>query len=196
MKKKTVALLMALVLIFGVAAGGTVAWLTDKTETITNTFIDSDINITLTETKGGDAKTFKMIPGGTIDKDPKVTVKAGSEACWLFVKLEKSANYDDYLAHGIADGWTAVPGADGVYYRKENATSADVTYSVLAGDKLTVDNDVTKAMMDEIDDPTETKPTLTVTAYAIQYANLKDGDGNALDEGDIADIWNLAKSNP
>ena len=187
MKKKTVALLMALVLIFGVAAGGTVAWLTDKTETITNTFIDSDINITLTETKGGADKTFKMIPGGTIEKDPKVTVKAGSEACWLFVKLEESTNYTDYLKHEIADGWTAVPGADGVYYRKENATSADVTYSVLTGDKLTVKDTVTKALMDAIDDPTETKPTLTVTAYAIQQANI--------DETEPAAVWMLLNNN-
>ena len=38
MKKKTVALLLSLVLVFGVVAGGTLAWLTQKTDSVVNTF--------------------------------------------------------------------------------------------------------------------------------------------------------------
>ena len=38
MKKKTLALLLALVLLAGGVIGGTLAWLTDKTDPVKNTF--------------------------------------------------------------------------------------------------------------------------------------------------------------
>ena len=79
--------LLALVLVIGCVAGGTVAWLVAKTEPVVNTFTYGNINIALTEEAGGTEKQFKIIPGTNIVKDPKVTVTAGSEDCWLFVKV-------------------------------------------------------------------------------------------------------------
>lgn len=214
MKKKTVALLMALVLIFGVAAGGTVAWLTDKTETITNTFIDSDINIKLEETTPA---TYKMVPGGKITKDPKVTVEKGSEACWLFVKLEKSDTYQNYLADYELDsaaGWQQVSGVNNVYYIQVSEADAKNgrEYQVLANNQLTVLGSVTKAMMDSIDglkedgtaygDETQAKaetdkrPTLKVTAYAIQSANLAFTDAATTDGLKAAEAYTMATTNP
>lgn len=99
--KKSFALILALVLVVGCVVGGTVAWLTATSDTVTNTFTTSDIKVQLKETK----TNFKMIPGYTIEKDPKATVLAGSEECWLFVKLEKSTNFDSYLTYEMADGW-------------------------------------------------------------------------------------------
>ena len=66
MKKKTVALLLALTLVLGVVAGGTIAWLTDTTTPVKNTFTTSDITVNLEETKGTnitDGKSFQMVPG-------------------------------------------------------------------------------------------------------------------------------------
>ena len=88
MKKKSLALLLAIAIVVVGVVAGTLAWLTDKTAPVTNTFTTSDIDIDLTETEA----EYKMIPGWSIDKDPTVTVKAGSEACYLFVKLVKSDN--------------------------------------------------------------------------------------------------------
>ena len=76
MKKKLIALTAAFLLVIGAAVAGTVAWLTDKTVTVENTFTVGNIAIELKETQ----RTYKMVPGQTIDKDPKVSVKAGSEA--------------------------------------------------------------------------------------------------------------------
>ncbi len=129
MKKKSLALLLAIAIVVVGAVAGTVAWLTDQTPSVTNTFTTSDINIELKETKNN----FQMIPGWNIEKDPKVTVKAGSEACYLFVKLEKSANFDDFMTYEMADGWTALPGNAGVYYREVAAATADTTFEVLQG---------------------------------------------------------------
>ena len=88
MKKKTLALVLALTLLVAGVVGGTLAWLTDQTAEVKNTFTVGDINIGLTET----TTDYKMVPGNTIAKDPTVTVKANSEACWLFVKVTESTN--------------------------------------------------------------------------------------------------------
>lgn len=166
MKKKSLALLLAIAIVVVGAVAGTVAWLTDKTPSVTNTFTTSDINIELKETKNN----FQMIPGWNIEKDPKVTVKAGSEACYLFVKLEKSADFDTFMTYEMAEGWTALPGNDGVFYREVAAATADTTYEVLRDNQVTVKDEVTKAQMNAL--TADTYPTLTVTAYASQlYKN-------------------------
>lgn len=168
MKKRTVALL-ALTLVLGVVAGGTLAWLTAQSDTVVNTFTTSDIKVELKETTG---PSYKMIPGYTITKDPKVKVLADSEECYLFVKLEKSTNFDSFMTYAMADGWTALPGVDDVYYRvvtadgREGTSKINVPYSVLKDDKVTVSGSVTKANMNALTEATY--PTLTVTAYASQ----------------------------
>ena len=171
MKKTLITILVTVLLCVGVV-GTTFAWLMDKTEPIKNTFTFGNIDIELTETEGtvnDDVRSFKMMPGATIDKDPTVTVKAGSEACWLFVKIDKSTNFDDFMTYTIAGGWTELE--TGVYYRKvESAVTQDTEYGVLLNDKITVKDSVTKDMFDAIADPTNaaTAPSLTLTAYAVQ----------------------------
>lgn len=167
MKKKSLALLLAIAIVVVGVVAGTVAWLTDRTAAVKNTFTTSDITIELTETTG---ESYKMIPGCTIKKDPKVTVKADSEACYLFVKLEKSTNFDTFMTYEMADGWTALPEAPGVYYRKVAAATADTTFEVLKDNQVTVKGTVTKEQMNAL--TADTYPTLTVTAYASQlYKN-------------------------
>ena len=171
MKKKATIAVTALLLVLCFVIGGTLAWLVDKSDAVVNTFTYGDINIDLSETTGNE---YKMIPGNDITKDPKVTVDANSEACWLVVKIEKSANYADYLAdYTIADGWTALDGVDGVYYREVNADTAKTgtSYQVLKGDTVTVLDSVKKSDMEAIKNGTVDEPTLTFTAYAVQ----KDG---------------------
>ena len=168
--KKKITLLLSLALAVAIGIGGTLAWLTAKTEEVKNTFTVGNINITLTEKAGGSTKEFKMVPGQTITKDPKVTVKAGSEACWLFVKIEKGKNLDRFIDYTVDSSWTALPDADGVYYREVAATADDMPFSVLTNDQVTVKDTVTKDDMDGI--TADTYPTLTFTAYAIQRASF------------------------
>ena len=52
MKKKSLALLLAIAIVVVGAVAGTVAWLTDRTAAVENTFTTSDITIELTETTG------------------------------------------------------------------------------------------------------------------------------------------------
>ena len=177
MKKKALALVLALTLLVAGVVGGTLAWLTDQTAEVKNTFTVGDINIGLTETTAD----YKMVPGNTIAKDPTVTVKANSEACWLFVKVTESTDLKDFITYAIAEGWTALPGVDGVYYREVPASAADQPFSVLKGDAVTVNSDVTKEMLTAKD---FANPTLTFKAYAVQKDNV----------ASASDAW--AKVNP
>ena len=182
MKKKVLALVLAMVLVVVGVAAGTLAWLTAKSDTVTNTFTTSDIKVELTETN----ETYKMIPGYDIHKDPKAKVIAGSEECFLFVKLEKSANFDTFMTYAMADGWTELTGENGVYYRKVQTADIDKPFSVLKDDKVTVKGDVTKATMEGLS--ANTLPTLTITAYASQLHK------DAETEFTAAEAW--ANANP
>lgn len=180
--------MLALVLVIGCAVGGTIAWLTAQTDPVVNTFTYGDINITLTETKP-DNQQAKIIPGVDIEKDPKVTVKANSEACWLFVKVEESGTFvANKVTYSIATGWTKGDGTNipaNVYYREVGAATADTSFYVLQGSTeypngvVTVSENLTK---EEIKDIT-TQPTLTFTAYASQYMK------NNTERFTAADAW-------
>jgi len=193
---KPVALLLAIALLVGTAVGGTLAWLTDKTDPVKNTFTVGNVDIELDETTG---EEYKMIPGYTIDKDPKITVKADSEKSWVFVEVVKSGNFDKFMTYAIAEGWNELKteGLTTIYYREQAATTEDVIYSVLAGDKVHVKDTVTKEMMDSFDtndDGTLSEsekaalPTLTFTAYAVQF------NKSNTEKFEPADAWAIAKA--
>ena len=182
MKKKGLAMVLALVLLAVCAVSGTLAWLTAKSDTVVNTFTTSDIEVKLEETKGTTVtggKEFKMIPGYDLEKDPKAWVVAGSEDCYLFVKLDWANNTytsgettKNYLTWVIADGWTQLTGVEGVYYRivKSGDMSSDngvtKSYPVLKDNKVTVSGDITKEMMNAF--TAANLPKLTIKAYASQ----------------------------
>lgn len=170
--KKKLTTVLAIVLVVALSVAGTYAYLTAKTAQVVNTFTVGNVNIDLTEK----TTDYKMIPGMTIEKDPVVTVKENSEDCWLFVKVEKSANFDSFLTYAMADGWTALDGVNGVFYRTVEEGAADQDFAVLANNTVTVKPDVTKDMMDAIDNGTAAKPTLTFTAYACQGAGFDSAD--------------------
>lgn len=183
--------LLALVLVVGCAVGGTIAWLTATTDSVVNTFTYGKINIELTETKP-ENKQATIIPGVNISKDPKVTVKADSEACWLFVKVAEEGTFvANRVTYSIEDGWKALDATKhpGVYYREVNAVTADTDFYVLAGDEtyhngvVTVSETLTKEEVKSV--TAENQPKLIFTAYAVQ----KDGINTA------AEAWDKVKNN-
>ena len=179
MKKKIIALVLACIICVGIGVGGTLAWLTAQTNEVKNTFSTSDIGVELSETSA----TYKMVPGWTISKDPKAKVTSGSEDCFLFVKVEKSNNFDRFMDYAIDSQWTLL--SDGVYYIEiDQAAEKNADFNILgegsaiyngvtytwADNQVLVKPSVTKGDMAALTD--ETKPTLTFTAYASQlYKN-------------------------
>ena len=181
---KVVATLLAIVLLIGCGIGGTIAWLKDETSTITNTFTTSDISITLSEQDPAD-HTAKMVPGATITKNPKVSVTTDSEDCYVFVKIEKSDNFDSYIEWSVATGWTELTEDSGIYWRKVLNKDTVREFSILEGDTVKVSTDVTKDMMTTAK---TSVPSIAFTAYAIQSANLTSSE--------MTEIWSLAQNNP
>lgn len=177
--KKMFIAMLALVLALGCAVGGTIAWLTAQTGKVTNTFTYGNINIDLTETVP-ENRQAKIIPGQDIPKDPKVTVKANSETCYLFVKVVETGTFATGVNYGIrTEGWTKGDGTDipeNVYYREVPAATTDTVFYMLTGDAanpngvVTVSENLTKGEIENL-----TGPTLAFTAYAIQ----KEGTGTA-----------------
>ena len=183
MKKKLLVISVCVIVAVMAITGSSLAWLKDQTTTVVNTFTEGKVDIDLYEhnylaetnelgtTKiRDDSNTYKMVPGNTLPKDPTVEVLAVSEACWLFVKIEKVNNVDTFLTYGIADGWTKLDGENGVYYRSVDDTDDLQEFAVLANDQVTVKTDVEMSHMTAL--TVNTRPQLKFTAYAVQKANV------------------------
>lgn len=203
---KTLVAVLSMVLVICLTVAGTLAYLKAETTPVINTFSPSNINLTLEESNvdGGSetANTYKMVPGTDISKDPKVTVTADID-CYVFVKVEKSTNFDTYMNYTISD-WTPVPNETNVYYREVSASADEdndgknnvEAFYVLDGKGeaelkngyVTVKPNVTKDMMNgfyEADGITVKAgadlPELTFTAYAIQQAGFETNPEGAWD---------------
>ena len=152
MKKKTLAILLSCAMLIGATVGGAIAWLTDTTEEVVNTFTVGNIEIELKETDtnkvdGINKKDYDFVPGDTLLKDPTVTVKKESEECWLFVKVTVANNVctdtsvepdivaDPVLTWGTAEGWKKYEPYtditdDGTYYFYRAVTENDLKETV------------------------------------------------------------------
>lgn len=210
---KMITLGLVMVLVLGCVVGGTIAWFTDKTEKVVNTFTIGNIDITLEESDSkqdadGNANTnsYKMVPGWTISKDPKATVVNGSEDCYLFVKVTETGvsftpagesapmvySFDDFLTYEIAEGWEKLE--DGIYYKVFDSKDADNTnemgtaYSILKNDQVKVQNTVTAEMMSAMT-TNNLNPKLNFTAYAVQLYK------NNTDKFTAAEAWDIVSTN-
>ena len=184
---KVVVLLLAIVLVIGCVAGGTLAYLMAKSSTVTNTFVAGEIGtLSLSETTGN---SYIVTPGVEIKKDPVVTFNGNNVAAYVFLKVDATgwtaSGTDTTYTYSIGDkqemkwvldGWTKLE--DGVYYKEVAANAGEQSWSVIKDNKITVSSEITKA---NISDYTK---GLTFTAYAIQ----KDGFNS------VADAWTQAKN--
>lgn len=174
----TVCLMLAVCL---ASVGGTLAWLTDKTETITNTFTTSDIKVTLTETKGlvNGKWEHQVIPGYEYEKDPVVAVDGEDTNVdvYLFVKFTSgdTSSLLDYTNNLTAkgSGWTALTGEEGVYYRVVKTTDTTKSWKLIGDNKVTVKTTVTK------EQAKNASFTMTYQAFAHQLYKSNNTEFNA-----------------
>ena len=199
MKKKLMTVL-ALVLVIAMSVVGTYAYLTSH-DTVTNTFTVGNVAINLDEAKanadgtpiqGADrvkANNYKLLPGHTYNKDPMVTVKAGSESSYvkMTVTFSKASELDAIFAPG-ANMTSIFNGYDSTNWVLKNVTKENntrtyefwykETVDALDGDvaldplfdSITVPGNITNDQLKTIEGM-----TITVNAYAIQA----DGFGTA-----------------
>lgn len=184
--KKMLALALAVLMIVGASVAGTIAWLTDTSDEVKNTFTTGDIVIKLDEAlvdengtkKDGERvqeNSYKLIPGSTYYKDPTVVVEKGSEPCYLFVEFD--APEADYLNYGFAlkdnEEWTQGDTVNGVpenvWFREVDATEAEFSQGLLVDNQIGIDSTkLTKETMPE----NGSTPLMSFKAYAVQKANV------------------------
>ena len=205
--KKTLTVVIALVLVVVMSVAGTVAYLT-STDTVTNAFTVGNVQIKLDEAEantdgtlveGADrvkANSYKLLPGHTYNKDPMVTVLKGSESSYIkmTVTFTKADELDAIFAPNGADMTSIFNGydPDNWIYKgnTEDATANTRTYEFWYKEAVGAPTaDVAlDALFDSITVPGNIKNdqlatiegmTITVNAYAIQ------ADGFT----DAADAW-------
>jgi len=187
--------LLVVLLLSGIGAGWTLAWLTAETKTVKNRFTVGSVQIQLTETfntdldedQKPDAWTGILVPGTELFKNPQVTVPADCEDSWVFVQLKESdwpampetdgnSRKVDYV---VEDGWQRIAEVEHVYFREVKRSEQERTFPVLKQDRITVSESLTKTEMKTLD-----QAKLTVIAYAVQQAGFDSP----------ADAWEEVKS--
>ena len=197
MKTKNKALLLTLCAVLLVAASvmGTMAYLTSR-DAVVNTFSVGSISMSLDEqdvdnsTAGENdrdkANAYHLLPGHTYVKDPIIHIDAASEDAWIFVKVEngisayEAATADGYtsIADQItANGWTALDGVTGVYYKEYTKGQNDKDLEVFAEFKVATN-------ADEVDgwaNITADTHKINVTGYAVQMDGFENNPAGAWD---------------
>lgn len=98
--KKILLSAVCILAVAGISVMGTLAYLTDSTEAVINTFTMGNVDIKLDEVvvdangvadasgkRTEEGNEYKMIPGKSYDKDPTVTVVKGSEESYVRMLL-------------------------------------------------------------------------------------------------------------
>ena len=193
--KKKIAVAVSLLLVLALSIGGTIAWLTDTSDTVVNTFTVGKVELKLEETganKDGTTELFKkdyaIVPGATLAKDPTITVSANSEKCYVFVRITEANNSitvgsatQDIVQWNNLSGWNqayaADDGSEYVYWKEVAKATTATTLQVLTGGtetnqtgQVTINDNLTAE-----NTPT-TAPTLTFKAAAIQADNIQKTD--------------------
>ncbi len=194
-KSKAVVLTLCAVLLVVASVMGTMAYLTSK-DTVTNAFTVGKVKLTLDEKKVDEygekyldsddssvsessaakvkSNTYNLVPGHTYIKDPTVHVEAGSEDCYVFVKVDNGlANFekegDTTIATQITttNGWAQLTDKEGnpvagVYYKRVSKSTTAQDLAVFSSFTL-ADNANSKEGWSGL-----SSANIKVKAYAIQ----------------------------
>lgn len=184
MKKniKIIAVIACIALLATTSVLSTLAYLKSK-DSVENTFTVGKVAITLDESKVDEYgvateeqtrvknNNYKLIPGHLYTKDPVVHFLAGSEASYIFVKIENGLSAIEtgttIEQQILANGWTKLDGQTDIYYKIVSATNIDIDYPVFTFFQIDGEADV----------QSYANTNITITAYAIQA----DGFSSAVD---------------
>lgn len=197
MIKKIAVMFAAVVLVVAATIGGTLAWLTATSDTVTNTFTVGDINIKLDEKDIDDstadadrdtANAYKIIPGGTSEKDPTVTVLKGSEKCYVYVTVENQLVLGNTVVGSLnieTNDWVqvATSGNKTLYRYKEivDALSAEQKLTAVFT-TVTYSSSITKENIETLKDK---KIVINAYAHQSEYTDQATADAEAKIWADI-----------
>ena len=180
-------ILFVIIMLLITSVSGTIAWLKSESNTLFDIFTYGDINIEITENKE-DSNNYELYPGKEIKKDTVITVNALSENCYIFIKINETANLGDYITYSLVETWKQLEGFEDVYYQEVSKSDSDQTFSIIKDNILKVKSDLTKVSLNALNE--NNYPKLTITGYAIQRNSNLEGINTP------SDAWSIvAKEN-
>lgn len=182
--RKALMLILCAALLVSATVMGTLAFLTAESKTVTNTFTVGNITIDLwendfvlatntldTNKKVTEETEYKVVPGGKSPKNPTVTVKAGSEECYVYVTVENNLLLNDGTAVATltyANGWTEVKTVGTkTLYRYNNTVNATADKDLPVFTEVTYDGEkITEANIGQLNGD-----KIIINAFAHQSVN-------------------------
>lgn len=125
--KRTVVLLVSLLVLVGAAVGGTLAWMTAQTDPVVNTFEPASVTTTVDETFKDNVKTnVKIQNTGNVDAYIRaaVVITWQNEAGNVYGTVPVEGT-DYTMTYPSNSSW--VQGADGFYYYKSPVKAGEST---------------------------------------------------------------------
>ena len=191
LNKKTLAIVISVVLVLAITVGATLAYLHSESGYKSNTFSFVD---RLTVTLNDEVSEYKIIPGQTAAQDTTITLSEHDVPAYVYVivqELNTKYNNKTIVDWAIAEGWTAMdyaapdafaltdlftetaPSAENtkIFYRTVDASYEAATFNVLADNQVSYPANVVRT-----DVPLGTEIKLNFAAVAIQT----EGFGSAL----------------
>ncbi|MBR6754093.1 MAG: SipW-dependent-type signal peptide-containing protein [Clostridia bacterium] len=190
MSKKTIILVVSLVLALAVGLGGTLAFLTDRDSEI-NVFTVGNVDIDLTEDF---VQGSELVPGVDVEKDV-VVENVGNNSAWVWTTIAIPAGMDNpdasknslhfnYAKENVGDGlwtWTDENGAWMVAENKKMTEDDETLYNVYT------------VMYQSPLAPGEVTPSAMTKVYLDAHVDI-DPDGNMfhVENGVVTDLeWNV-----
>ena len=138
---KTVALLASLLLLFGAAVGGTIAFLVDTSGPLTNQFTPAEVATNVEENREGTTKSNVCIRN---TGDTKAWIRAAVIITWKNDKGEvygqmpvtgpncqlQNCNCDYHITYGTGNGWSKGTDDD-LWYYNESVAANGVTKALI-----------------------------------------------------------------
>ena len=187
--KKIVATGSALALTAAVAVGGTLAYLQDSTNAVTNKFTynaaSQNVSLEIYEHKinpenplqvfdtaytaeddthfvyEGDAQDYTIMPGATVEKDPTLRVTSGNTKVYVYAEVKETDESNAIETITMADGWTSL--------EMKGANNGDVYVLTLSND-----GGIATGMAEQIANTNE-YPVLK----SVKYASTMSADATA-----------------
>lgn len=166
--------LAALVLLLCAAVGGTLAWMTAQSDTVTNTFTPAEVKTEIVETIDGTSKSGIQVKN---TGDVEAYVRAAIAMAWVDASGDPVGSSVALPTLPVpSSGW--VKGSDGIYYYTQPVAPDGETPALFA-----------TAITEPTDKPANCHLQVTVLAEAIQADGV-----NSEDEYAVVEAWGPVKS--
>ena len=178
-KIKSIIILIVGIILFIATLNSTIAWLKSESKMLISKFTNGNIQITLTDEDLNENNTlnYEIIPGTTVEKNTYVTVNEGSEDCWLFVEIEQTDNFNDFMSYTVEEGWQLLEENSNIYYKEITKNNDNQVFNIIKDNIINVNSELTQEQCKNLNE--NNYPSISIAAYAIQRNNGMDMIDNA-----------------